>query len=113
MILRTRTGRGPNGWPRSSNGANDIDALYQGHPPQRLQDLRRLGADLRLKREDFLAIVDAWRWMFRRTSARRILPRLICIATASPALSAPVGAGVRASENDGILLAITSAARCN
>ncbi|HWI10813.1 MAG TPA: presqualene diphosphate synthase HpnD [Burkholderiaceae bacterium] len=37
---------------------DDIDALYQGHPPPRLQDyvasVRRFG----LKREDFLAIVD-------------------------------------------------------
>src|SRR5258708_29259965 len=37
---------------------NDIDALYQGHPPARLQDyvasVRRVG----LKREEFLAIVD-------------------------------------------------------
>jgi phytoene synthase len=37
---------------------DDIDALYRGHPPARLQDyvgsLRRFG----LKREDFLAIID-------------------------------------------------------
>ena len=37
---------------------DDIDALYQGHPPPRLQDyaasVRRFG----LKREDFLAIID-------------------------------------------------------
>jgi phytoene synthase len=37
---------------------NDIDALYRGHPPERLQDyvasVKRFG----LKREDFLAIVD-------------------------------------------------------
>ena len=37
---------------------NDIDALYQGRPPARLQDyvesIRRFG----LRREDFLAIVD-------------------------------------------------------
>jgi squalene synthase HpnD len=37
---------------------DDVDALYQGHPPQRLKDyvssVRRFG----LKREDFLAIVD-------------------------------------------------------
>src|SRR3954468_20879924 len=37
---------------------NDIDALYQGHPPARLKDyvasVKRFG----LKREDFLAIVD-------------------------------------------------------
>src|SRR5580698_6579479 len=37
---------------------DDIDALYQGHPPARLQDyvasVRRFG----LKREDFIAIID-------------------------------------------------------
>ena len=37
---------------------DDIDALYRGHPPPRLQDyvgsVRRFG----LKREDFLAIID-------------------------------------------------------
>ena len=37
---------------------DDIDALYQGHPPPRLQDylasVRRFG----LKRKDFLAVVD-------------------------------------------------------
>src|ERR1700743_2682799 len=37
---------------------DDIDALYQGHPPPRLQDyvasVRRFG----MKREDFLAIID-------------------------------------------------------
>jgi phytoene synthase len=37
---------------------DDIDALYQGHPPPRLKDylatVRRFG----LKREDFLAIID-------------------------------------------------------
>src|SRR5579871_6576604 len=37
---------------------DDIDALYQGHPPERLQDyvdsVQRFG----LKRQDFLAIVD-------------------------------------------------------
>src|SRR3954452_2284731 len=39
-------------------GRKDIDALYQGDPPPRLQDyvasVRRFG----LKREDFLAIID-------------------------------------------------------
>jgi phytoene synthase len=37
---------------------DDVDALYQGHPPERLKDyvssVRRFG----LKREDFLAIID-------------------------------------------------------
>lgn len=36
----------------------DIDALYQGHPPPRLQDYADLVRRFDLKREDFLAIVD-------------------------------------------------------
>lgn len=37
---------------------NDIDALYQGHPPPRLQDYAASVRAFGLKREDFLAIVD-------------------------------------------------------
>ena len=36
----------------------DIDALYQGHPPPRLQDYVASVRSFGLKREDFLAIVD-------------------------------------------------------
>jgi squalene synthase HpnD len=36
----------------------DIDALYQGHPPARLQDYARSVQRFGLEREDFLAIVD-------------------------------------------------------
>jgi presqualene diphosphate synthase len=36
----------------------DIDALYQGHPPARLQDYVASVQRFGLKREDFLAIVD-------------------------------------------------------
>jgi phytoene synthase len=37
---------------------DDIDALYQGHPPARLQDYLASVRKFALKREDFLAIVD-------------------------------------------------------
>ncbi len=37
---------------------NDIDALYQGHPPERLKDYLGSVKTFGLKREDFLAIVD-------------------------------------------------------
>jgi presqualene diphosphate synthase len=37
---------------------NDIDALYQGHPPARLADYDASVKTFGLKREDFLAIVD-------------------------------------------------------
>lgn len=37
---------------------DDIDALYQGHPPPRLQDYAASVRTFGLKREDFLAIVD-------------------------------------------------------
>ncbi len=37
---------------------NDIDALYQGHPPARLRDYAASVQRFGLKREDFLAVVD-------------------------------------------------------
>jgi phytoene synthase len=37
---------------------DDIDALYQGHPPPRLQDYTASVRRFNLKREDFLAIID-------------------------------------------------------
>ena len=37
---------------------DDIDALYQGHPPARLRDYVASVRRFNLKREDFLAIVD-------------------------------------------------------
>src|SRR5580704_16179092 len=36
----------------------DIDALYQGHPPARLRDYVASSKRFGLEREDFLAIVD-------------------------------------------------------
>src|SRR6185503_8473479 len=37
---------------------DDIDALYHGHPPERLQDYVASVKAFGLKREDFLAVVD-------------------------------------------------------
>jgi hypothetical protein len=37
---------------------DDIDALYQGHPPARLRDYAASVRTFGLKRDDFLAIVD-------------------------------------------------------
>lgn len=37
---------------------DDIDALYQGHPPARLRDYAASVRQFGLKREDFLAIID-------------------------------------------------------
>ena len=37
---------------------DDVDALYRGHPPARLRDYAPTIARFRLKREDFLAIID-------------------------------------------------------
>ena len=37
---------------------DDIDALYHGHPPPRLQDYAASVKKFGLRREDFLAIVD-------------------------------------------------------
>lgn len=37
---------------------DDIDALYRGHPPERLRDYLASVRQFGLKREDFLAIVD-------------------------------------------------------
>src|SRR5258708_30822529 len=39
-------------------GRDDIDALYQGHPPPRLRDYVASVRNFDFKREDFLAIVD-------------------------------------------------------
>jgi squalene synthase HpnD len=37
---------------------DDVDALYQGHPPERLKDYVSSVKTFGLKREDFLAIID-------------------------------------------------------
>src|SRR6202012_929937 len=85
---------------------DDIDALYQGHPPQRLQDyvatVRRFG----LKREDFLAIIDGMEMDIPQDIRAPDLATLdlYCdrVASAVGRLSVRVfGLG----ENDGVLLA--------
>ena len=85
---------------------DDIDALYQGHPPPRLQDyvgsVRRFG----LKREDFLAIIDGMEMDIPQDIRAPDLATLdlYCdrVASAVGRLSVRVfGLG----ENDGVLLA--------
>src|SRR6476620_2886056 len=51
---------------------DDIDALYRGHPPARLQTYVASIRLSDLQRENFLAIVDGMRWTCRRISGRRI-----------------------------------------
>jgi squalene synthase HpnD len=85
---------------------DDIDALYQGHPPARLQDyvasVRRFG----LKREDFLAIVDGMEMDVPQDIRAPDLATLdlYCdrVASAVGRLSVRV---FGLPENDGILLA--------
>ena len=85
---------------------NDIDALYRGHPPARLQDyvasVRRFG----LKREDFLAIVDGMEMDVPQDIRAPDLATLdlYCdrVASAVGRLSVRV---FGLPENDGILLA--------
>ncbi|MGB8398237.1 presqualene diphosphate synthase HpnD [Bradyrhizobium sp.] len=85
---------------------DDIDALYRGHPPARLQDyvasVRRFG----LKREDFLAIVDGMEMDVPQDIRAPDLATLdlYCdrVASAVGRLSVRV---FGLPENDGILLA--------
>ncbi len=85
---------------------DDIDALYQGHPPQRLRDyvtsLNRFG----LKREDFLAIIDGMEMDIPQDIRAPDLATLdlYCdrVASAVGRLSVRV---FGMAENDGILLA--------
>ena len=85
---------------------DDIDALYQGHPPPRLQDylatVRRFG----LKREDFLAIIDGMEMDIPQDIRAPDLATLdlYCdrVASAVGRLSVRV---FGLPENDGILLA--------
>ena len=85
---------------------DDIDALYHGHPPPRLQDyvgsVRRFG----LKREDFLAIIDGMEMDIPQDIRAPDLATLdlYCdrVASAVGRLSVRVF-GV--AENDGVLLA--------
>jgi squalene synthase HpnD len=85
---------------------DDIDALYQGHPPSRLQDylvtVRRFG----LKREDFIAIIDGMEMDIPQDIRAPDLATLdlYCdrVASAVGRLSVRV---FGLPENDGILLA--------
>ena len=85
---------------------DDIDALYQGHPPPRLADyvgsVRRFG----LKREDFLAIVDGMEMDIPQDIRAPDLATLdlYCdrVASAVGRLSVRV---FGLAENDGVLLA--------
>ena len=52
------TGRGRERLAALQQWRDDIDALYQGHPPPRLRDYAASVRRFDLKREDFLAIVD-------------------------------------------------------
>ena len=85
---------------------DDIDALYQGHPPPRLRDyvgsVRRFG----LKREDFLAIIDGMEMDIPQDIRAPDLATLdlYCdrVASAVGRLSVRV---FGLAENDGVLLA--------
>lgn len=85
---------------------DDIDALYQGHPPPRLKDyvasVKRFG----LKREDFLAIIDGMEMDIPQDIRAPDLATLdlYCdrVASAVGRLSVRV---FGLAENDGILLA--------
>ena len=85
---------------------DDIDALYQGHPPARLQDYVGSVRRFNLKREDFLAIVDGMEMDIPQDIRAPDMATLdlYCdrVASAVGRLSVRVfGLG----ENDGILLA--------
>jgi phytoene synthase len=85
---------------------DDIDALYQGHPPQRLQDYAASVRTFGLKREDFLAIVDGMEMDVPQDIRAPDLATLdlYCdrVASAVGRLSVRV---FGLPENDGILLA--------
>jgi len=85
---------------------DDIDALYQGHPPSRLQDYAASVRTFGLKREDFLAIVDGMEMDVPQDIRAPDLATLdlYCdrVASAVGRLSVRV---FGLPENDGILLA--------
>src|SRR4030081_2597391 len=85
---------------------NDIDALYQGHPPPRLQDYVASVRAFGLKREDFLAIIDGMEMDVPQDIRAPDLATLdlYCdrVASAVGRLSVRV---FGLPENDGILLA--------
>jgi squalene synthase HpnD len=84
----------------------DIDALYQGHPPERLRDYVASVSRFHLKREDFLAIIDGMEMDIPQDIRAPDLATLdlYCdrVASAVGRLSVRV---FGLAENDGILLA--------
>jgi presqualene diphosphate synthase len=85
---------------------DDIDALYRGHPPERLRDYTASVRTFGLKREDFLAIVDGMEMDVPQDIRAPDLATLdlYCdrVASAVGRLSVRV---FGLPENDGILLA--------
>ena len=77
---------------------DDIDALYQGHPPARLRDYAASVRTFGLKREDFLAIVDGMEMDVPQDIRAPDLATLdlYCDRVAS-AVGRSVGAGVRSA----------------
>jgi squalene synthase HpnD len=85
---------------------DDIDALYRGHPPERLRDYVASVRTFGLKREDFLAIVDG---MEMDVPQEIRAPDLATLDLYCDRVASAVGRlSVRVfglPENDGILLA--------
>jgi phytoene synthase len=85
---------------------DDVDALYQGHPPPRLKDYVASVSRFGLKREDFLAIIDGMEMDIPQEIRAPDLATLdlYCdrVASAVGRLSVRV---FGLAENDGILLA--------
>jgi len=84
---------------------DDIDALYRGNPPPRLNDYVTSVKTFGLRREDFLAIVDGMEMDVPQDIRAPDMPHSTFIATAWLARSDGCRAGLRAAEDDGILLA--------
>ena len=94
---------------------DDIDALYQGHPPARLRDYRRTRSDASVSSARISwPSSTAWRWISRRISARPTSRRSICIAIGSRARSGGCRCGCSVSPRTTASCSrIISAARCN
>ena len=86
----------PSGWPRSQQWRDDIDALYQGQPPARLQRLRRRRCSASASSARISSPSStAWRWTCRRISARRTGHARSLLRSRRQRGRAAVGAGVR------------------
>ena len=108
------TARGPSGWPRSSNGATISTRCIRAIRRRACRTTpRRCEPSVSSARISWPSSM-AWRWTCRRTSARPILQRSTCIATASPAPSDVCRCGCSACpRTTASCLRIISAARCN